>query len=96
MESSSSVTDLLKHRSVGVVAQPPPDGPTYHISKIGWYVAAYVGACGLVDRALDSILKGLGFDSQCWTSAEMVGKLLTPYCLYLLNSDRYLVDEYCD
>ena len=34
-----------------------------------------MGACGQVDRTLDSRSEGLGFDSQCWSCVEVSGKL---------------------
>ena len=40
-----------------------------------------VGACGLVDSALSSRSKGLGFDSNCWSCVKAPGKLHTPYVL---------------
>ena len=33
-----------------------------------------MGTCGLVDRAADSRLKGLEFDSWCWSYVEVLGK----------------------
>ena len=35
-----------------------------------------VGACGPVDRALDSRSEGLGFDPQCWPCVEVSDKLV--------------------
>ena len=49
------------------------------------------GAYGLVDKSLDSRSKDLGFDSYCWSCVEEFDKLLIPYCLFLPNSDGYLV-----
>ena len=40
-----------------------------------------MGACGQVDRVLDSRSEGLGFDSQCWPYVEVSGKLRIPHCL---------------
>ena len=37
-----------------------------------------VGACGLVDRALESRSKGLGFHFHHWSCVEVLGKLLIP------------------
>ena len=34
----------------------------------------YMGACGQVDKALDSRSKGLGFDSHCKSRAEVSGR----------------------
>ena len=45
------------------------------ISSIHAVSITYLGACGLVDRALDSRSEGLGFDSQCWLCVEVLGKL---------------------
>ena len=39
-----------------------------------------VGACGLVNRALDSRSEGLGFDSHCWPCIVVLGKLCIPHC----------------
>ena len=52
-----------------------------------------MGACGLVDRALDSRSEGLGFDSHCWSCVEVSGKLFIPYCLWSPSSDGYLVER---
>ena len=50
-----------------------------------------MGACGLVDRALDSRSEGLGFDSQCWPCVEVLGKLRIPHCLGPPSRNGYLV-----
>ena len=50
----------------------------------------HVGACGQVDRALDS-RSGLGFDSQCWSCVEVSGKLCIPHCLGPPSHNGYLV-----
>ena len=50
-----------------------------------------MGACGQVDRALNSRLEGLGFDSQCWPCVEMSGKLRIPHCLGPTSRNGYLV-----
>ena len=50
-----------------------------------------MGACGPVDRVLDS--EGLGFDSHCWSCVEVLGKLLISYCLCPPSSDGYLVKQ---
>ena len=50
----------------------------------GVTLALHVGASGLVDRASDSRLKGVGFDSHCWSCVEVSDKLLISYCLCLL------------
>ena len=55
----------------------------------------HVEVCGLVDRALNSKLKGFEFDSQCWSRSEVSGKLFVLYCLCIPSSDGYLVDENC-
>ena len=34
------------------------------------------GACGLVDRAIDSRSKGLGFDFHCWSCVEVLANFL--------------------
>ena len=52
-----------------------------------------MGACGPVDRVLDSRSGGLGFDSHCRSCVEVLGKLLIPYCLCPPNSDGYLVER---
>ena len=52
-----------------------------------------MGACGQVDRVLDSISEGLGFDSHCWSCVEVSGKLLIPYCLCPPSSNGYLVES---
>ena len=50
-----------------------------------------MGACGLVDRALDSRSECLGFDSQCWPCLEVLGKLHIPHCLGPPSRNGYLV-----
>ena len=50
-----------------------------------------VGACGLVDKALDSRSEGLGFDSQCWPCVAVLGKLCIPHCLGPPSRNGYLV-----
>ena len=50
-----------------------------------------MGACELVDRALDSRSEGLGFDSQCWPCVEVLGKLRIPHCLGPPSRNGYLV-----
>ena len=50
-----------------------------------------MGACGLVDRALDSRSEGLGFDSHCWPCVEVSGKLCIPHCLGPRSRNGYLV-----
>ena len=49
------------------------------------------GACGQVDRALDSKSEGLRFDSQCWPCVEVSGKLRIPHCLSPSSRNRHLV-----
>ena len=39
----------------------------------------FVGACGQVDRALDSRSEGLGFNSQSYCCVEVLGRLRIPY-----------------
>ena len=48
-------------------------------------------ACGQVDRALDSRLKGLIFNSQCWQCIEASGKLYIPPNLGPPSRNGYLV-----
>ena len=50
-----------------------------------------LGACGPVDRALDSRSVGLGFDSLSWFCVEVSGKLHIPYYLGLSNCNGCLV-----
>ena len=50
-----------------------------------------MGACGLVDRAVDSRSEGLGFDSQCLPCVEVLGKLRIPHCLGPPSRNGYLV-----
>ena len=50
-----------------------------------------MGACGQVDRALDSRSEGLVFDFQCWPCVEVSGKLRIPHCLGPPSHDGYLV-----
>ena len=50
-----------------------------------------MGACGLVDRVLDSRSEGLGFDSQCWPCVEVLGKSRIPHCLGPPSRNAYLV-----
>ena len=52
---------------------------------------ATLGACGRVDRALDSRSEGLGFDSQCWPCVEVSGKLRIPHCFSPPSRNGYLV-----
>ena len=52
-----------------------------------------MGAFSLVDRVLGSRSKGLMFTSHCYSNIEVLGKILIPYCLCLLNSDGYLVND---
>ena len=49
------------------------------------------GACGQVDRVLDSRSEGLVFDSQCWPCVVLSGKLRIPHCLCPPSRNRYLV-----
>ena len=51
----------------------------------------FLGACGSVDRALDSRSEALGFDSQCWLCVEVSGKLRIPHCLGPPSRTGYLV-----
>ena len=51
----------------------------------------HVEARGQVDRELDSRLEGLGFDSQCWSCVEVLGKVCSPHCLGPPRRNRYLV-----
>ena len=44
-----------------------------------------------VDRTLDSRSEGLGFDSQCWSCVEVVGKLRISCCLGSPPRNGYLV-----
>ena len=63
-----------------------------HHANIRIYGLHYiVGACGQVDRALDSRSQGLGFDSQCWPCVEVSGKLCIPHCLGPPSRNGYLV-----
>ena len=41
-----------------------------------------MGVCGQVDGALDSRSEGLGFDSQCWSCVEVLGKLRNGYVVH--------------
>ena len=50
-----------------------------------------MGACGPVDRVLDSRSEALGFDSQCWPCLEVSDKLCIPHCLGPPSRNRYLV-----
>ena len=50
-----------------------------------------LGACDPVDRALDSRLEGLGFDSQCWPSVEVSGKPRIPHCSGPPSHNGYLM-----
>ena len=54
-------------------------------------VLVYVGACGQVDKALDSRSVGLRLDSQCWPCVEVSGKLRIPHCLSPPSRNGYLV-----
>ena len=54
-------------------------------------VPVQLGACGLVDKAIYSRSEGLGFNSQCWPSVEVSGKLCIPYCLCPPSGIGYLV-----
>ena len=57
------------------------------------YVVMFMGACGLVGKAMGPRTKGLGYDSHCWSSAEIIGTLLSSYCLWLPNNNGCLVDQ---
>ena len=48
-------------------------------------------AYSLVDRALDSRSKGLGFDSHCCPCVEVLGKLRIPHCFGPPSRNGYLV-----
>ena len=61
----------------------------FHITNIEQIET--MGACGQVDRALDSRLEGLVFDSHCWSRVEVSGKLIL-YCLCPPSSDWYLAE----
>ena len=50
-----------------------------------------MGACGPVDRALDSRSDGLGFNSWCWPCVEVSGKLRLPHCFGPPSCNGYLV-----
>ena len=52
-----------------------------------------LGACGPVDRVLDSRSEGLELDSHCWSCVEVSGKPLIPYRHCPPSSDGYLVDK---
>ena len=69
----------------GHINPNPNPNPIYNVLK------SRVGACGLVDRALDSRSEGLGFDSQCWSCVEVLGKLCIPHCLGPPSRNGYLV-----
>ena len=56
--------------------------------------ASCVGACGPVDRALDSRSEGLGFNSQCWPYVQVLGKLCIPHCLGSPSLQGYLVHRF--
>ena len=51
----------------------------------------FYGACGRVERALDSRSDCLGFDSQCWPCVEVSGKVSIPHCLDPPSRNGYLV-----
>ena len=53
-----------------------------------------MGTCGPVDRALDSRSDGLGFDSQCWSCVDVLGKLRTPHCHGPPSHNGYLVHRF--
>ena len=42
----------------------------YPFKNFKEYMAA--GPCGLIDRAMDPRLKGLGFDFHCWPCVEVL------------------------
>ena len=50
-----------------------------------------MGACGQVVRALDSRSESLRFDSQCWSSVEVPGKLRIPHYLGPPSRNGYKV-----
>ena len=50
-----------------------------------------LGACGQVDRALDSRSEGLGFSSKWWSCVEVSGKVRIPHCLGPPGRNGYLV-----
>ena len=49
------------------------------------------GACGPLDRALDSSSEGLGVDSQSWPCVEVSCKFRIPHCLGPPSHNGYLV-----
>ena len=51
----------------------------------------FMGACGLVDRVLNSKSQGLGFDFQCWPHVGVSGKPCIPQCLGPPSCNGYLV-----
>ena len=53
-----------------------------------------LGACGLVDRALDSRSEGLGFNSQCWPCVEVLDKLRIPLRLGPPSRNGYLMQRF--
>ena len=53
-----------------------------------------MGACGPVDRALDSRLDGVGFDSQCWRCVEVSGKFRIPNVRGPPSRKGYLVHTF--
>ena len=55
---------------------------TYDVETHGWMV-----------KASDSWSRGRGFDSHRWLCVEVLGKLLTPHCLWPPSSDEYLVQK---
>ena len=59
------------------------------------YFYSQTGRYSLVDRALWSKSKGLGFNSHCWPCIEVYDTLLIPYCLCQPSSDASLMDVNC-
>ena len=65
---------------------PPPPPPPPFFNPLWCLFGSgrgtwYLGACGPVDRAMDSRSESFGFDSLCWPCGEASGKLRIPYCL---------------
>ena len=88
---SVSIIRTRVKRLGGTSRQQPAKKAIIH--QVTTLLATSKGASGLVDRALDSISEGLGFDSQCWPCVEVLGKLRIPHCLSPPSRNGYLVHK---
>ena len=96
--STTSLYSVAKHmRAVSLVIV---EGTLIFLRGLCGYVwvsiitSSHVGACGPVDKALDSRSEGLEFDYQCWPCVEVSCKLCIPHHLGPPSRNGYLVHRY--